>query len=80
MQDGASEELDDGRLGEKGERRVGEREVSVGELAERDAGGVFQDVAEVPEHGEMGVLPEDEGGGGEEEKGSGEEVERALPS
>ena len=54
MEDGASEELDDGGLHEEGERRVGEREVAVGQLAERDAGGVFEDVAEVPEHGEVG--------------------------
>jgi hypothetical protein len=43
-------------------------------LAERDAGGVFEDVAEIPEHGEVGVLPEDNDGGGEEEQGAGEEI------
>ena len=75
MEDDASEELDDDGLDEKGERRVGEREVAIRKLAERDAGCVFEDVAEIPEHGEVGVLPEDEGGGGEEEECPGKELD-----
>ena len=74
VENDASEELDDGGLDEEGERRVGEWKVAIRKLAERDAGCVFEDIAEIPEHGEVGVLPEDEGGGGEEEECSGEEV------
>ena len=74
VENDASEELDDGGLNEESERRVGEWEVAVRKLAERDAGCIFEDVAEIPEHGEVAVLPEDEGGGGEEEKRSGEEI------
>ena len=77
VENDASEELDDGGLNEEGAGRVGEGKVAVGKLAEGDAGGVFEDVAEIPEHGEVSVLPEHEGGRGEEEKRPGEEIAEA---
>ena len=63
----AAGKAQDGGLEQKGQRRMDEGEVAVGMLAERDALAAVQQVAEVPEDGEAGVLPEDEGGGGEEE-------------
>ena len=59
---------------EKYEGRVGEGEVAVRELVERDAEAGVEEVAEVPEGGDAGVLVEGEGGGGEEERGGGEDV------
>jgi hypothetical protein len=70
-ENGAAEDADDGGVQEKGERRVGEREVAVGELVERDAEAGVEEVAEVPEDGDAGVLPEGEGSGKEEERGGG---------
>jgi hypothetical protein len=70
----AAEEADDEGMDEKGERRVGEGEVAVGELAERDAVAGVKQVGDVPEDGNAGVLPEGEGGRGEEERGGGEGV------
>ena len=68
----AVEDADDSCVEEEGERRVGEGEVAVGELVERDAVTGVEQVAEVPEDGDAGVLVEGEGGGGEEERGGGE--------
>ena len=57
---------------------MGEGEVAVGELAERDAEAGVEEVAEVPEDGDAGVLPEGEGGGKEEERGGDEGRARAT--
>ena len=53
---------------------MGEGKVTVGNLAEGDAVAGVEQVAEVPEDGYAGVLPEGEGGGGEKEEGGGEGV------
>jgi len=63
----AAGELDDCCLNDEGEGRVGEGEVAIRELAEGDAIAAVEEVAEVPEDGYVGVLPEGDGGGGDEE-------------
>jgi hypothetical protein len=70
MEVDAAGQLDNRSLNEEGERGVGEREVAVWDLAEGDPVGAVEDIAEVPENGDVGVLPENDGGGcGEEERG-----------
>ena len=70
----AAEDADDGGVEKKDKRRVGEGEVAVGELAEADAEAAVEEIADVPEGGDAGVLPEGEGGSREEECGGGEGV------
>lgn len=74
----AAEDADNGGVEEEGERRVGEGEVAVRKLVERDAEAGVEEVAEVPEDGDAGVLPEGEGGGKEEERGGSEGRGRAV--
>jgi hypothetical protein len=70
----AAEEVDACCLDEEGERSVGEGEVSVGELAEGDAEAAVEEIGEVPENADVGVLPEGEGSGTQEECERGEGV------
>ena len=63
MEVDAAGQVDDCCLNEEGERGVGEGEVAVGNLAEGDAAGAIEEVAEVPEDGYVGVLPERDGCG-----------------
>jgi hypothetical protein len=62
----AAGQAHDGGLDEQRQRRVDQRKIAVRHLAERDAPTGVEQVAEVPEDGDLGVLPEDEGGCGEE--------------
>jgi hypothetical protein len=68
----AAEEVDAGGLDQEGEWSVREREVAVGNLAQRDAVAAVEQVREVPQHGDMGVLPEDDGRGGQQEERAGD--------
>ncbi len=74
----AAKDADDGCVEEKCEWGVGEGEVAVGELAEADAVAGVEQVADVPEDSDAGILPEGKGGGGEEEQGSGDGVAEAT--
>ncbi len=64
----AAGEAEDGSLQQKCQRWVDEGEVAIGMLAERHAGAAIEQVAEVPDDGEAGVLPEHERGGGKKEQ------------
>ena len=57
MKENAAGESDEGGLGQERERSVGKGKVAVRYLAQRNAIRVFQDVTEIPEHCESGVLP-----------------------
>ncbi len=74
MKEDAAGEPDDGCLDEECERRVGEGEIAIGKLAVGDARGGVEYVAEVPEDGDVRILPEDDGGRGGEEADGGEPV------
>ena len=60
-------EVDDGGLNEERQGCVREGEVAVGVLAESDAVATVEEVAKVPEDGDVGIVPEGDGSGGEEE-------------
>ena len=60
-------EPDEQRLNQKSSGSVGKREIAVGNVAERNSVGVFEDVAEIPENSQSGILPHD-GCGRTEEK------------
>lgn len=70
---------DNSGLDKKGERRVGKREIAIRYLAERDARTAVENVAHIPEHGQMGVLPEDDCGRGAEQQGSSDPLVGSRP-
>lgn len=57
VEENAASEFDEYRLSQKSEWRVGKGKVAVRYLAQRNSIRVFQDVTEIPEHCESGVLP-----------------------
>jgi hypothetical protein len=69
-----AEDSNDRSVEEEGEGCVGEGKVAVGKLAQADAVAAVEQVADVPQDGDTGVLPEGEGGGGDEERGGGEYI------
>jgi len=64
----SASQLDEQRLNQKSYGSVRKREVAIGEIAEGNPVGVFQNIAEVPENREPGILPYDDGGGAQKER------------
>ena len=74
MKENAAGETNDRGLNQKRERRMREGKVAVRHLAEGDALGGVENVAEIEEDGDVRVLPEDDAGRREKKPGSGEPV------
>ena len=74
----AAKDLNDGGVQEIVERWMDEGDVSERHLPQTEAVAAIEEVADVPESGDAGVLPEGEGGGGEKKRGSGESVAAAA--
>jgi hypothetical protein len=72
----SASQLDEQRLDEKSCGSVRKREIAIGEIAEGNPVRVFQDIAEVPENREPGILPHDDGGRAQEKKWSRSPVQR----
>src|SRR5579863_6546070 len=62
MKEDSPRKPDEPRLDQKSSGRVGKWEIAVGEIAEGNSVGIFEDVAEVPEDRQARILPEGDGG------------------
>jgi hypothetical protein len=58
----APAKADDRRLNEEGKGCMDKREIAVGHLAKSDARRSVENVAQIPEHGDVGILPENDCG------------------
>ena len=74
MKENPAGQFDEQRVNQKCYRGVGKRKITVGNIAERNAVGIFQDVAEVPKDGEPCILPRHNSGGPEKQEHGGRPI------
>jgi hypothetical protein len=68
VKEDSSGEPNEQRLDQKSCGSVWKWKIAIREITERNAVGIFQNVAEVPENRQPRILPHDDGGGAEEKE------------